>query len=713
MLAITGHIILLLALVVCVCCAGAFFVGTRKGHSALIMIARNGVFLIAALFTSAVAIMMYAFVTKDFSLKIVAEHASKDLPTAYAFTALYADKAGSVLFWGWLTSLFVAILTFQKSKTHEQIMHYALAILAIVMAVFALLVTVPLNVFEKIPVPPADGFGLNPLLQNFGMLVHPPLLYIGFAGFAIVFAFVIGALIARSPSAEWIRGIRRWTLFAWCMLGLGNLVGAWWAYIELGWGGYWAWDPVENAGLMPWFLGTAFLHSIALQRYKHYLHVWSFVLITLTFTFVLLSPFITHGGIESVLHGFVGSPLPPYILGSIIVTLVGSLWLLYIRYREFASEDKPSSLFSREGAFLLANIIFVIVVALMIAGTVLPRLVEAMGGRKMALEREFFDFSCGPILLIMVFFMGVCPLLGWKKASWHSMKNKFAFSLLISLGIAVVLLISGIGTWYAVAALICGFPLFTVFIEWFQGTRARHFARSENYLQAFSSLVWSNKPRHGGFIVHIGIIFITLGVIGSSMYDIEKTQTLNIGETMTIQKYDLTFTNLDMKRDLARVNASASLSVSRGDKTIDVLHPQNNYWFRADNYYAEVATRTTLADDLFVVLAGYDREVESVTIRAKVNPLIVWLWIGGAFILMGGIIAFWPDRKRQSQIAHVSSAKPAVTDEDDDIERQIRDLRLHKNEPAPEMEHLRCPKCGGEHKLTDKFCASCGTRLVL
>ena len=644
-----GHIALIIAFVAAVYSAVASAVGARSGSGALVMSARNGILVIAALYTLALAAVMYAFVTKDFSLKIVAEHANKDLPTIYAFSALYADKAGSVLFWGWLISLLAAVLALQKHDSYKQIMPCALSILAVILAFFLALVTLVVNVFDKNPVPTTDGFGLNPLLQNFGMLIHPPLLYIGFAGFAVVFAFVMAALITRSPGIEWTGGIRRWALFAWCALGLGNLVGMWWSYNELGWGGYWAWDPVENAGLMPWLVGTAFLHSTVMLRKRNYLHTWSFVLVIITFVFVLLSPFITHGGIESPLHGFYGSPYPPYILAAILVTLIGSLGLLYIRRKGFEEKEKPLSFISREGAFLLTNIIFVVLVFLIINGVVLPRIVEGLGGSKMALDRNYFDWSCGPIMLALVFFMGICSTLGWRKSSWHSVRRNLLYTLVPALIIATAILISGIGNWYAVAALICSFPLLTIFLEWFRGTKSRHRANGENCVRAFFYLIWNNKPRYGGFIVHIGIILIALGTIGSSFYGVENTATLDIGESMTVGDYELAYDDLTLKEDSSKLSAIASISVSRGDKLIGTMHPEYNYWFAQMQPFAEVAVRTTPAEDLFISMAwtSYDPRDESATFRALVNPLLVWMWIGGGFVLLGGVIAFWPDRRRQ------------------------------------------------------------------
>jgi len=426
----------------------------------------------------------------------------------------------------------------------------------------------------------------------------------------------------------------------------------WWSYNELGWGGYWAWDPVENAGLMPWLLGTAFLHSIAVKRRGNYLHAWSLLLIIFSFALTLFSPFVTHGGIESPLHGFYGSPFPPYILAAILVALISPLILISVRRKDSEREEKPASLISREGAFLLTNILLVVLVFIIFTGTVLPRVIEALGGAKLALERSFFDRTCGPIMLVLVLLMGVCPLLGWGKSTWHSIRRNFLYTLLATIVIAIVILISGIGNWYAAAAIICGLPLFTICLEWYRGTRARHRTKKENHIRAFFSLLGSNRARYGGFLVHIGIILIALGVIASSFYNIEKTATLNIGESMNIGDYELTYNELVLKQDNLKVSAVASMSVSRNSRLAGIMHPSYDYWFSHENHFAEVAVRTTLAEDLFVSLVwtGYDPKDKLATFRVLVNPLIVWVWVGGGFFLLGGAVALSSPKKKLFEV---------------------------------------------------------------
>lgn len=644
----TGHIALIIALILAVLSAVASIVGARTGAKRLITGTRYGIITVFCLFTVSLAILIYSFITKDFSLKIVAEHSSRNLSTIYSISALYADKAGSTMLWGWFISLFAGILALKKDS---RLTTRALPILLIIEVFFLVLVTLVTSVFEKNPSAAADGFGLNPLLQNFGMLIHPPLLYLGFSAFAVVFALMMAGVITRSPGREVINTARNWTIFAWGMLGVGNLVGMWWSYNELGWGGYWAWDPVENAGLMPWLLGTAFLHSIIMLRQRNYLQRWSLYLIIFTFTLTLLSPFITHGGIESPLHGFYGSPFPPYILAAILITIITSLVLVFRNRKYLNKEEPPSSYFSREGAFILTDIILIVLVLIILVGTVLPGIIDLFGGTRQVIERSFFDRTCGPLMLVLVFLMGICPLLGWGKTTWNSLKRNFLYTLLAAIIIAVIILITGVGVWYAIAVIVCGFPLFTIILEWSRGTASRHRSEKENFITAFVSLLLKNRARYGGLITHIGIILITLGIVASSFYNLEKTETLNTGDSMEIGSYRLTYTGMEFKHDISRVSAVTDVSIDRNGRAVASIQPSLDYWFSHEDTFSEVAIRSTPAEDIFVSLVwtGFNPADTRATFRVMISPLIIWIWIGGGFLLFGGILAYSSGNKREME----------------------------------------------------------------
>jgi cytochrome c-type biogenesis protein CcmF len=644
----TGHVILIIALALAIYTVIAATAGARAGAGGLVRSARGSILGVAGLLTLALALILYAFFTKDFSFKIVAEHSSRELSPVYALSALYADKAGSLFVWGWLIALFTALLVLPKRNAGQPGMPYAIGLVAVIEAFFISLTTFGGNIFARQPSPPPDGFGLNPLLQNFGMLLHPPLLYLGFAGFAIVFALVMARLITHSPGIWQDSLIRRWSILAWCALGIGNVIGMWWSYNELGWGGYWAWDPVENAGLMPWLLGTAFLHSLATGRQRDYLKLWGLGLIIFTFVFTLLSPFITHGGIESPLHGFYGSPFPPYLLAAMLVVIIGSLGLLYARRRDIKGRGKPASWISREGSLLLTNLILVLLVLVILAGTVLPRVVEALGGGHIVLDRSFFDRSCGPVMLLLVLLMGACPLLGWGKSVWKSARRNVLYFLLAVAVVSAAILISGIGNWYITAVILGGLPLFIIIREWYRGTAARHHSEGKNYPRAFFSFINSNRARYGGFLAHIGIVLIALGIIVSSFYGVERTATLQIGESMAAGKYTLAYNGLIFKQDDVKVSAVAEVLASQNGRPVGAMHPSYDYWFSYDDFFAEVAVRTTAAEDLFVSLVwtGFKPGDNTATFRVLVNPLIVWIWVGGGLFLLGGAVSFSFEEKR-------------------------------------------------------------------
>jgi len=621
-----GRIALVLAFLTAVLSMVLSAVGTGKNSHRLYRTVRYSVTGIAVLYTTALVILISAFVTRDFSFAIVAEHASKSLSPLYAVSALYAYSTVSL--------------------------SWALTILAAIQAFFLAMATLVANVFARNPAPPADGFGLNPLLQNVGMLVHPPVLYISFAAVSIAFALLMAAIITRTPFAQWLGRVRSWTLLGWGALGLGNLIGMWWSYNELGWGGYWAWDPVENAGLMPWLLVTAAVHSLSIQRQRERMVKWSVYLIIFTFVFTLLIPFITHGGIESPLHGFIGSSFPPYIMGAILVILAACFWLLYRRRGELSEQAGHSALISREGAFITTNIVLVLLTLVVLIGTVLPRVVELFGATRIAIDRSFFDGVAGPIMLVVVFLMGVCPLLGWGRTTWQAARRNLLWSFLATIITVAVVAVTGMGKWYIIAAAVCGFPVFTIMVEWYRGARARHITRKQNYISAFFSLLMANRPRYGGFLVHIGIVLIALGIIVSSFYTIEKTETLDVGQKMQLGEYELTYEGLTLKQDMTRISAVAPILVSKNGQPEYIMYTQNDYWFSHMNSFAEAAVRSTPAEDLFISLvwADFTHDTKSVTIRAMVSPLIMWIWIGGGVLLLGGLISFSETGKRSQAV---------------------------------------------------------------
>ncbi|HEY81907.1 MAG TPA: heme lyase CcmF/NrfE family subunit [Dehalococcoidia bacterium] len=643
-----GYIAQFLALVVSVYAAGAFILGWRGKHPALLSSARNGLLASCGLLTISVASLVYALVSHDFQIEYVYQYTSRDLALTYRLSALWAGNDGSLLFWAWLLSVLGAAVILQKREVGKELVPYAAAIIGVTQTFFILLLLTIANPFQKLPQVPADGMGLNPMLENPGMFFHPPLLLAGYVGFTVPFAFAMAALLSRRLGDAWLIVVRRWTLLAWLSLGLGNLLGAWWAYVELGWGGYWAWDPVENAGLMPWLVATAFLHSIMMQRRRGILKVWNMVLIILTFVLAILGTFLTRSGVLASVHTFAESPLlGASFLAFIGITIVSSLGLLYYRSEELKSEAEMESLVSRESTFLLNNLLLVGAAFTIFLGTFFPVISEAVRGVKVSVGPPFYNQVNVPIFLAIILLAGICTLIGWRRASLRNLVQHFLWPLATALILGIVLFILGIRQWLALVALpLCGFVLFTILYEWWRGTRARHRMRSENYLKAFWGLIMTNRPRYGGYIVHIGVIIMAVGIIGSSLYGVEKEATLTQGESMSIEDYTLTYENMDFYETESKAVVTATLLVSNQGKLLGRLLPEKYFHRSFEQPVTEVAIRSTLVEDLYVILVGWDED-GTTAFKVLVNPLVNWIWIGGVVLVLGGLIAFWPEWRRQ------------------------------------------------------------------
>ncbi|MFC2010931.1 heme lyase CcmF/NrfE family subunit [Chloroflexota bacterium] len=642
-----GFVALLLALVASIYSAIAFALGAKGSYHALIESARNSLLAVCVLVSLSVATLAYALVTHDFQIEYVASYTSRDLSLPYLLSTLWAGNDGSLLFWAWLLSLFAAGVILQKRDIGKTLVPYAASIIMTTQAFFLIILLWLSNPFQKLSFIPAEGMGLNPLLENPGMIIHPPVLLAGYVGFTIPFAFAISALLTSRLGDDWIRAIRRWTLMSWLLLGVGNIIGAWWAYVELGWGGYWAWDPVENASLMPWLVATAFLHSVMMQRRRGMLKVWNMVLIILTFTLTIFGTFLTRSGVIASVHTFTESPLLGYLfLVFISITLFGSLGLLYYRSKKLKDEAEMESLVSRESTFLLNNLLLIGAAFATFIGTVFPVISEAVRGVTISVGAPFFNQVNGPIFLAIILLTGICALIGWRRTSVQNLILNFLWPLVAALILGVVLVILGMREWYAlIAFFLCGFVLFIILYEWFRGMRIRHRIRGENYLAAFFTLIGTNKPRYGGYIVHIAIILIAIGVIGSSFYDTEKEFTLIPGESTTINNYTLTYENIDSYETQSKTVVTTTLSVHNQGKLIGVLTPEKYFHQSYEQAVSEVAIRSTLVEDLYVILVGWDED-GTTAFKVMVNPLVSWIWIGGGVFLVGGLIAFWPERQK-------------------------------------------------------------------
>ncbi len=648
-----GYISLVLAFVACLYSIAAYIFGSRTNRPGVIGSANKSVLAAAVLFTISAVTLLIALINHQFQIEYVASYTSTYMTLPYLISALWAGSAGSLLFWGWIISLSAAVVVLRKRKQGWKLVPYASMIVMAVQAFFLLLLIVAQNPFHKLDFLPAEGIGLNPLLENPGMIFHPPVLLAGFAVFTVPFAFAIAALITRSLNSDWLAAVKRWALLGWLLLGAGNLIGAWWAYAELGWGGYWSWDPVENAGLMPWLLATAFVHSIIIQRRKGVLKLWSMTLIILTFLLTIFGTFITRSDILSSVHTFGKTAVGPFLLAFLIVAFVGSLALLIYRRKDLKDDAEIGSFFSREGAFMLNNILLFIVTFVIFWGTIFPTISELVSGTSISIAASYFNQVATPFLLAIVLLSGICVLITWRRISAKMLKRNILWSVVAALVVIIVLVAFGVRHWYALLIyFICAFVISALFSQWFREVMVLSRAKAINWFKACWGLFVANRSRYGGFMVHIAIILMAIGVTGSSLFDVEKEAELLPGGSITINDYTITLDSLIPEPDEPRMIVTAELDIYRGDTFIGHMFPQVIFHNNFEQPVSEVAIRSTLTEDLYIQLASWEVVTlsdGSETIRAGlvalVNPLVIWIWIGGGLFLFGGLIAFWPGRR--------------------------------------------------------------------
>jgi cytochrome c-type biogenesis protein CcmF len=648
-----GYVALSLAFVLAGYAAVASLIAVRSGQGDLWLSARNAVWAALALISVASAALLYSLATRDFSLRYVAEYTSRDLSMPLTLAAWWAGQAGSLLFWSWLLAVFAGAVLIQNRRQNKELTPYTVAVIMAVLAFFLGIVIFAANPFEKLPATPADGLGLNPLLQNKGMLYHPPTLYLGYVGFTVPYAYAMAALMSGRLGNQWIHASRRWALFAWLFLGAGTLLGAQWAYTVLGWGGFWGWDPVENAGLMPWLTGTAFLHSTMIQQRRGMLKVWNLALIIATFSLCLFGTAVTRGGILSSVHAFSTGPLGWGLVGLIAAVLLVSLWLLRKRIPELRREHELDSLVSRESGFLFNNLVLVGAAFAIFWGTIFPWLSKAVRAGSITVEPSFYNHVTGPIFLAMIVLMGLCPIIGWRKASRENLVRNALIPVAVGLAVAALLYGRGLRSPPALLAFpAMAFVAVASLQEFYRGVRARVRGQRDSLLWALPRLVWSNKPRYGGQIVHLGLILVAMGVASYFMYSTSAGGILSPGESLSVGRYELTFDGLEMRSTETQDIAAANLVVTRDGEPDGTIAPEKVLFLNQGSVMTNIGLRSGLREDLYVILNSFGADGR-VSIQAFVNPLVTWIWIGGGVMLAGTVVAFWPDRRERRVALHL------------------------------------------------------------
>jgi cytochrome c-type biogenesis protein CcmF len=639
-----GQIAVISVLLIAVYSLLAAVLGARWRSPELVQSARHGVLAVCGLLTAASLALLAAFLTHDFSLRYVAERSSRSMPPELVAAAFYSGQAGSLLYWAWSLSILASIVVLQNRDRNRVLMPYVIAVLMGVVGFFGLLLAFVASPFERLAVVPADGVGLNPLLYDSGMLYHPPMLLAGYMSWTVPFAFAIAALVTGRLDSDWIRATRRYALVAWLILGIGNLLGSWWAYRVLGWGGYWGWDPVENAAIMPWFLGTAYVHSVMIQERRGMLKVWNLVLLLATFGLCIFGTFVVRSGVISSVHSFATSSVGPYYLGLLVVVSLGSLALVVWRLPLLRAENELDSALSREASFLLNNLLFVGITFAIFWGTVFPLVSEALQGSKLTVGPPYFNQTVGPLLLLLLLLMGIGPLMPWRKSTPRFLLRAFLPPALTALG--VVLLAALLGAreiWASAAIFACAFTATVILVEFWRGMQARRAATGAPYPLALAGLIRRNNRRYGGYIVHLGIVMIGLAMVSSHVYQVERQVTLKPGESVEVAGYRLRFDRLQERQEPGVRIVAAPLTVSEGGRS-EVLVPTKNFHRNFERQPATgVAIRTTLREDLYLVLAGWEPD-GAASFLIFVNPLVVWIWTGGLVVLFGSFVALWPDR---------------------------------------------------------------------
>lgn len=581
----------------------------------------------------AVVSLASALYAHDFSLDYVSRYSSRSLSPAYTVTALWGGMEGSILFWTLLLTTFAAIALVRVDARTTRLVGWAGAVLSGVALFFLALLVMPANPFTRLADIPPDGVGLNPLLQSPGMVIHPPLLYTGFVGFSIPFAFAMAALFSGHLDDSWLKATRRWTLFAWSALSIGIVVGGAWAYTELGWGGYWAWDPVENASFMPWLTATAFLHSVVIQEKRRMFKVWNVVLIVLTYVLAVFGTFLTRSGILSSVHTFTEGGTGKWFLPFLGLMLIGSLGVVAARYEKLRSENRFDSLVSRESAFLLNNVLFVAAAFTVLWGTIYPIVAEATTGVRLTVGPPFFNSVFIPVGLAIVGLTGIGPLISWRRMSKGSFARIVRLPLISGALTAIVLAVLGMRSTGALLAFsLCAFTAVAIGSEFVRGSRT-HRSAGARWDSALLRTLLRNRRRYGGYVVHLGVILIVIGLSGSAFRS-ESQELLKIGESMTIGEYTLTYEALNQGQTDEKDINEAELSVARGGEAITTLRPQRNFHLAQQQPQSEVAIRTTPVEDLYVVISSFDQD-GTAAVRAFVNPLTWWIWAGAVVMLAG------------------------------------------------------------------------------
>src|SRR5215216_174066 len=685
MIANFGFGVLAVSFIVTLYSVFAAIYGERTKNPAMVESARRAMLLTWPLLTLTAGILIYLLVNNHYEVQFVYEVTSRSMPTYLKITAWWGGQSGSLLFWSWLMSAFASLVTLRKWDRDREFLPWVIVVACITMAFF-----IGMNLFFENPFAqlyqtfegvsshtiqpaqsvlftPPDGRGLNPLLRHPGMVIHPPMLYLGFVSFVIPYAFAMAALITGRTDDRWIRLTRRWTLWAWLFLSFGLVLGSRWAYDVLGWGGFWGWDPVEIAAFMPWLTGTAFLHSVMIQEKRGMLKHWNMLLVILTYDLVIFGTFLTRSGVLSSVHAFAQSAIGPLFFAFIGVTLITSVALIIYRWDSLRSETQMTSMLSREALFLLNNLLFMSILIVCFWGVIYPLISELFTGQTVTVGPPFYERATGPLFAALMFLMGIAPLSAWGHSTVKTIGRAIWKPIVGALIVTAIMF----ATYTRNVIALVGFFLIALVIlvtiyEYWRGANARQKSQGENIFAAFWSLTGRNRRRYGGYIIHLSMMLMAIGILGIELFQVETQGALEVNQQMSVGGYDVVYQDIaQFQGPDGREVTRAVLGVYKGGEYLGELNPRIDYYYDAQQTMTIPGQRSTLRDDLYILLVDWEpASATGATFKIFVNPLVNWLWLGSLLFLFGVMVAAWPDKDAEPAAVKlkVRAQQPSAAD---------------------------------------------------
>jgi len=676
---------------------GSAVYGYMKKETRWVVSARNAMLLTFPLLTISVTMIIILLVQNHFEVAYVTQVTSRSMPAYLKVTALWGGQPGSLVFWSWLMSIFATTVALRNWTRDREFLPWVIIVVLVTLSFFLLLAIFFENPFARLWMAPSgeivealfrpagatlfspgDGQGLNPLLRHPGMIIHPPMQYLGFVSFVIPYAFAMAALITGRTDARWIRITRRWTLWAWLFLSLGLVLGMRWAYDVLGWGGYWGWDPVENAALMPWLTATPFLHSVMIQEKRGQLKRWNMLLVILTYDLMIFGTFLVRSGVLSSVHSFAQSAIGPFFFGFIVLTFGVSIYLLTRRWDELETETHMTSWFSREATFLLNNLFFIAILVIVFVGVTYPIMTEALGfvgdaipslrdvftGQKVTVGPSYYERATGPVWAALLFLMGICPLTAWRISTMKTLGRNIWKPTAVSLAVPIALVITGMDNWLAVfafwlTALVTAVTLY----EFYKGASARSRRSGTNFFIELWNLIGRDRRRYGGYMIHFGIVLMALGVIGIEMFQTETQATVGLGEQVTLENYSITYDSLaEFDTNDNRNVARAVVSVYEDGEKVGELYPRRDFFYESRQPMTIPGVRSTMEDDFYIILVDWQPiSSQRATFKLYHNPLVNWLWVGSFVLIIGTMVAAWPEQETEAVRAAARETRAAVS----------------------------------------------------